>query len=353
MNDFLEVLHAGPAVTIQDLGRPGYARFGLSAGGAMDRYALAEGAVLLGNRCDDAALEMAGYGGKFRAADHPLWIALTGAPMQSSVDSRPIEWRSSMVLYPGQVLEVGAHLKGSYGGTYGYLHVAGGFELAPEIGAKGTHVRAGIGGINGTNIVAGTNLPVGPMSNSSGRNIPNKTMTLPNPDYLRRRSIRILWGPQSERFKESTRQRLVEEEFSLSHRRDRMAMRLQLKPGQTAFESLLTGLSDPVQDGDIQITGDGVPAILMREHQPTGGYPRIATVISADHAAVAQLATGESFRFELVSLDQAVEALRRWRNQIQSLARLVQPVVRSPEDIENLLDYNLIDGVVSAGDQTT
>lgn len=353
MSGRLEILHVGPSVTLQDHGRPGYARFGLSAGGAMDRYALIEGAVLLGNEHDDAALEMAGYGGKFRALDGPLWIALTGAPMNAYIDDKSIEWRSSLLLHPGEILEIGTPVKTSCTGTYGYLHITGGFEVKPEIGAKGTHLRAGIGGIEGKSLTPEISLSVGDNSADSGRLTPVAALRLPDPDYLRRRTIRILWGPQADRFKPETRQRLLDEEFRLSHRRDRMAMRLELESDQPAFESLLTGLSDPVQDGDIQMTGDGVPTILVREHQPTGGYPRVATVISADHAAVAQLPTGEPFRFEIVTLEQAVEALRQWRKQIRHLARLVEPVIRSPEEIDNLLDYNLIDGVISAGDQTT
>ncbi|MGI9317705.1 MAG: biotin-dependent carboxyltransferase family protein [bacterium] len=353
MNGLLEILDTGPAVTIQDQGRPGYARFGLSAGGAMDAYALAEGATLLGNRNYDAALEMAGYGGKFRAVNQSFWIALTGAPMQSYIDGKPVEWRTSLLLNPGQTLKIGATLNTTCKGTYGYLHVAGGIQVEPEIVAMGTHLRAGIGGIDGKVLTTGAQLSVGSTLNLRSKDTPHQAMTLPAPAYLKRRAIRVLWGPQAERFKESTRQRFLDEEFTLSHRRDRMAMRLQLGPDQPAFEALLTGLSDPIQDGDIQMTGDGVPAILMREHQPTGGYPRIATIISADHAAIAQLPTGEPFRFELITLDQAVEELRRWRNQMKSLAHAVQPVIRSPEEIDNLLDYNLIDGVISAGDPTT
>lgn len=318
----------------------------------MDCYALAEGAALLGNQKDDAVLEMAGYGGKFRTLDYPLWIALTGAAMQSSVDGRKVDWRCSLLLAPGQVLEVGSAVEGTLRGTYGYLHVAGGIRVDPEIGAMGTHLRAGVGGVDGKVLKAGTNLAIGPSGEDSERTPPQKAMMLPDPEYLGRRNIRLLWGPQSERFTQRTRQRLLAETFALSHRRDRMAMRLHLEPDQRPFESLLTGLSDPVQDGDIQMTGDGVPAILVREHQPTGGYPRIATVITADHAAVAQLPTGEPFQFELVTLDQAIEALKVWRAQIHTLAQAAQPVIRSPEDIDNLLDYNLIDGVISAGDQS-
>lgn len=345
MNGQLEVLNAGPALSIQDPGRPGHARFGLSAGGAMDPWALAEGEALLANPPGSAALEMAGYGGRFGARDQGFWCALTGAAMQARLDGEPLAWRRSFRLEPGQVLEVGAAIADrTDGGTWGYLHVAGGIDTPREIGARGTHLRAGLGGIDGTLLQSGVRLPVGDVSRA-----PSVPLALPDPAYLGRRRVRILWGPQSARFSDHTRQRLLTETFRLSHRRDRMAMRLDIGEADP-FEALLTGLSDPTMIGDIQVTGDGVPAILMREHQPTGGYPRIATVISADLCTTAQLPVGAAFRFELVTRDEAVDALRRWRHDLTRLQKLVSPLVRSVDQVDNLLDYNLIGGVVSARD---
>ncbi len=341
----LEILRAGPAMTIQDRGRPGYARFGLSAGGAMDPHALAEGSALIGNQADAAAIEMAGIGGRFRVTGGPLWLALCGAPMQATLDDRPLPWRCSFRAGPGQVLNIGGALTGvADAGTYGYLHVAGGFDTPLEIGARGNHLRAGIGGIDGKALAEGQVLPPGTADNGHHR-----ALRAPVPEHLGRREIRILWGPQSHRFRDDTRERLLAGTYSVSHRRDRMAMRLDIAGGEP-LESLLSGLSDPAMAGDIQVTGDGVPAILMREHQPTGGYPRIATVISADLAAAAQLPSGAPFRFVLVTRDEAVEALRDWRKSIATLAERASPVIRSPEQVDNLLAYNLIDGVVSAGD---
>ena len=316
----------------------------------MDPFALHEGAVLLGNDRDSAALEMAGYGGRFQFIDAPRWIALTGAEMKASIDGIGIPWRTSYLLHPGQVLEIGSVLTGPDQGSYGYLHIAGGISVPAEIGARGVHLRAGVGGIQGRVLGADMELPLQDSDPSTG-----KAQSLPTPEHLGQRTIRIVWGPHSKRFNASTRDRLLNETFQLSHQRDRMAMRLALGENQAPFEALLTGLSDPVQDGDIQMTGDGVPAILVREHQPTGGYPRIASVISADLAAVAQLPSAVPFRFELVSLDQAIEALARWRAMIQHLSCQRQPIPQSGVDqfrgdIRNLLDYNLIGGVVSADD---
>lgn len=340
-----EILRAGPALTIQDNGRPGYARFGLSAGGAMDRYALAEGAGLLDNHSACNALEMAGFGGRFRLINGSRWVALTGAPMRAAVDGKPACWRQSFELLAGQTLTIGSAIDGAAAGTYGYLSIAGGFDVAAEIGSGGTHIRAGIGGIQGKALQAGQQLQV----TAAGGNPPHPKK-LPAPDYFQQQHIRIMWGAQSHLFQQATRQRLLDQTFSIGLQRDRMAMRLQIAPGQPPFEALLAGLSAPVQAGDIQITGDGVAAVLVREHQPTGGYPRIATVISADLDRVAQFPVGKRLRFVLVSRQQAVAALQKYRAALANLATAARPVADWRAPSANLLDYNLIDGVVSAND---
>ncbi len=344
MTTVLKVLSAGPAVSIQDLGRPGFCRYGLSKGGAMDTFAMAEGAALLGNSVNDAAIEMAGFGGRYQAEGGAIFAALTGAPMKSTLGNTSVPWRTTFYIDEGQTLEIGS--AENQQGVYGYLHVLGGFQVTPEINSMSTHVRAGIGGIDGKVLSAGTTLEIGRVLDS-GAGI----STLPEPDHLSRNRLRILWGAQSDRFSKGTRERMLSETFCISHRRDRMAMRLTPLDSEQPFESLLSGLSDPVQDGEVQMTGDGVPAIVMREHQPTGGYPRIASVISADLAAAAQIPTGAPFHFELVGDEIATDALRDWRNRIAQLPSMVRPVVRSPYEIQNLLEYNLIDGVISARDE--
>ena len=110
----LKIVAAGPALTIQDRGRPGYLGFGVSAGGAMDRYALAEGQALLGNGADSAAIEMTGTGGRFTAEGGDLWIALTGAPFRASVEGVAQKWRAAFLLKAGNVLEIGPATGGNW-----------------------------------------------------------------------------------------------------------------------------------------------------------------------------------------------------------------------------------------------
>ena len=148
----LIVQDAGPGVSVQDLGRPGYLAFGLSRGGAADRLAMAEGAALLHQSEGLAALEMAGMGGIFEVS-HDTRIALTGAPMRASVDGAPLAWNASHLLHAGSRLSIGAATRG----VYGYLHLGGGIATPERLGARSAHLAAGLGAL----IAAGDALPLG------------------------------------------------------------------------------------------------------------------------------------------------------------------------------------------------
>lgn len=328
----LRILSISPTASIQDRGRPGLLRYGVSPGGAMDGYGLAEGQALLGNAADDAALEMAGHGGSFRA-EGEVWASLSGAPMQASLNGQPLRWRQSLHLLDGDTLTIGATLKG----VYGYLHVAGGFQTELVLGARSTHVRAGFGHLP----KAGDLLPVGLVP-------PNPLpLALPCPEYFDRRRIRALWGPQSHLFDDRARSRFATARFSVSDKRDRMGM--QILPDCPPFQGDggLSIASDATLPGDIQIIGNGIPAVLLADRGPTGGYPRIATVITADIDALAQIGSGDSFAISIVDRSDAVSAISEYRRAIKALPGQAEPVLRDPRDMADLLSYNLIDGVTT------
>ena len=138
----LTILRAGPALSVQDLGRPGHLSEGLSPGGAMDRLALLEAAALLDLPDVVPAIEMASTGGRF-SVDAPMRIALTGAPMKAAVDGAPAPWAATVLLLPGQVLEIG----GATAGTYGYLTPAGGIRSPDWLGSRSAHLVIGVGGL--------------------------------------------------------------------------------------------------------------------------------------------------------------------------------------------------------------
>ncbi|WP_305970893.1 MULTISPECIES: biotin-dependent carboxyltransferase family protein [unclassified Mameliella] len=328
----LEILQAGPGATVQDGGRPGYMALGLSRGGAADRLALAEGAALL-RQPVRTALELAGYGGRFRA-DVPCRIALTGAPMRATLDGAPLAWNASHALPAGADLEIG----GALHGVYGYLTLGGGFDLPEELEARSAHLNAGLGRL----LEAGDRLPLAPdTGHETG-------LTLDPMDRFGGGVLRVLPSLQTGMFPEDMRARFVAERFARDSRGNRMGIRLLPEGegyGLTEGQSIV---SEVITPGDIQIPGDGAPYVLLYECQTTGGYPRIGTVIPADLPRVAQAAPGAELRFRFVTRDEALEAEGAFRRGLENIA--VRPLVRDPADMPDLLSYELIGGV-TAGEE--
>ena len=336
MSGGLIVHRAGPSLTLQDLGRPGYLGFGLSRGGAADRLALAEGAALLGQGDDLAALEMAGMGGDFEAAQD-LRIALTGAPMRAAIDGTRIAWNASHTLPQGAKLTIG----GAETGTYGYLHVGGGFTAPHELGSCGAHLASGLG----TVVQAGTRLDV---AQDHAPGMVNRL--LPVDPRFEGGEVRVVPSLQTDFFPEAEVARFETTDFKRDAKGSRMGVRLTSDDTGFHSDAGLSVLSEVVVPGDIQITGDGTPFVLLSECQTTGGYPRIASVLPCDLPKVVQASPGASLRFRFISLEEAVTAERRATAHRQALRGMLAPLVRSPHDIRDLLAYQLISGVTAGDD---
>ncbi|MEX3313965.1 biotin-dependent carboxyltransferase family protein [Sulfitobacter sp. PS-8MA] len=329
----LTILQTGPAMTVQDLGRPGYRALGLTHGGAADPIALHEGAALLGQDPNSAALEMAGSGGQF-TADTDIRIALTGAQMQVNLDGEPLAWNASHLLPAGATLTIG----GARDGAYGYLHLGGGFDVAPVMGSRSSHLAAGIG----HQLQSGDSLPVG--EDAGGET----SQTLPRDSRFGAERVRIVASMQTDAFDDATRARFTQTTFRRDPRANRMGARMDHDGDGFATGGQLTIVSEVISPGDIQITGDGAPFVLMCECQTTGGYPRIGTVIPCDLPIVAQAQPGAALRFEFIDLDEALAAETRHRAALAALPKQRQPLLRDPARIRDLLAYQLISGVVSA-----
>ncbi len=330
----LRVLTIGPACTIQDQGRSGFLDQGLSRSGAADQLALHEGATLLGQSPECAALEMAGTGGTFEAM-RPLSIALTGAPMQASIDGSPALWNASHALEAGQQLAIGAVKQGNYG----YLHLGGGIDAPVFLGSRSAHLTANVGRV----VQAGDVLPTGSESGSAGRK-------LRRDDRFAGGTLRAVASFQTSLFDQETQDRFARTAFRRGARANRMGMQLDSDGEGFAAKGQLNILSEVITPGDIQMTGTGNPFILLPECQTTGGYPRIATVLPCDLPRAAQTPAGRQVRFEFVSMDEAVALHAAYLTDLARLAGRVEHLVRDPHDIPDLLSYQLIGGMVSATD---
>ncbi len=336
MSRLLRVIEAGPSVSVQDLGRPGYLACGLSCGGAADRLALLEGAALLGQDPDAAALEMVGRGGVFEA-DGALRIALTGARMEAKAGGRTLEWNASHRIEAGQRLTIG----GTRSGVYGYLHVGGGIATASVLGSRSAHLNVRLIGA----VTSGAALPLGPDPDPSGAE-----MALAPPDRMDGGTVRILPVAQTALFAPAELARFEATVFTRDPRGNRHGVRLAFEGDPFRTEGQLDLLSEIVTPGDIQMTGTGDPYVLLPECQTTGGYPRIGTVHPGDLPVVAQAAPGRRLQFRFVTLEEALAAQATEAAALRRLAGQVHRRVRDVAEMSDLLSYQLISGV-TAGDE--
>ena len=331
----IRILSAGPGATLQDSGRHGYLRFGVTAAGPMDQLAHATANLAVGNSAGATALEVSPGGIEVTAESGSLSIAIVGGEFDVSLDGRPLPASAVLNLDEGAVLKIRAGRSGSWC----YLAVAGRFVVPKVLGSHATHTRTGFGGIDGRAIVAGDRLGI----ERSGEPRPSPgAITAP---WLDRPAspIRVVLGPQHDYFAADQIAAFLAGPWSVSDRRDRMAYFLE--GPRLAHVRGYNIVSDGIAMGAVQVPGDGRPIVLMADRQSTGGYPKIATVIGPDLGRLAQARPGTSFRFEAVSIGEAVAA-RREEAAWLSRAIVVEPVVRTHFSSEFLLGLNLIDGVV-------
>jgi allophanate hydrolase len=335
MTRALQILSAGLGVSVQDMGRPGLLAMGISRGGAADPVAIAEGAVLLGQSADLAVLEMAGMGGQFTTSAD-VRIALTGAEMQVDLDGQALRWNASHVMPKGSRLNIGA----AKNGTYGYLSVGGGFGVPLVMGSRSTHVSAGIG----HQIIDGGELPIGiDQSDQTG------LLIEPIPRFGGG-VVRISPSVQTSLF-QAELHRFEMTEFTRDMRGNRMGVRMDSATKGFGSDLGLSLLSEVIVPGDIQITGDGSPFVLLCECQTTGGYPRIGTVLPCDLPRVVQARPGTSLQFQFVELENAIAAEQAHRAALVALPKTLKPLLRNPHDMMDLLSYDLISGMITGTEE--
>ncbi|MEC8629477.1 MAG: biotin-dependent carboxyltransferase family protein [Pseudomonadota bacterium] len=332
MSDLI-LIQTAPGHSIQDLGRSGLRNMGLSRGGAADPLALHEAAALLGHCAPVAALEMAGIGGTFTVTA-PTRIALTGAPMRAKIGTRDIQWNASHTLHPGEHLIIGAVTAG----TYGYLTAAGGFATPEVLNSRSTHRTAGLT----FDLQGRMRLPLLPDPNADA-----SPMGLRPDNRFDGGDIRFIAGPQTDLFGVETLTRFQDTAFTRSATANRQGVRLDADTAPFRADMPDGFLSDFILEGDLQMTGDGRPYVLLCECQTIGGYPRIGTVIDADLPRIAQAPMGATLRFRMITLEAADEIAARYAKDIAALSRRATPLIRDPATIPDLLSYQLISGMIT------
>ncbi|MGI3170920.1 biotin-dependent carboxyltransferase family protein [Pseudooceanicola sp. C21-150M6] len=336
MTGQLVIRQAGPGLSVQDAGRPDMTGIGLSRGGAADRLALAEGAALLRQAQPGAALEMAGMGGRFEVTQ-PTRIALTGAPMTARIGDRSVSWNASHRLEPGEVLTIGA----ATAGIYGYLSFPGGIVTDPVLGSRSTHLAGGVGRL----ITDGDRLPVGPDPDVA---LPG--YVLPPSSRFEGGTVRYVYGPQTGLFSAAEVSRFEATEFFRDRSGNRQGVRLKMEVPPFVSEAPENLASEFIFEGDIQMTGAGVPYVLLAECQTMGGYPRIGTVVPDDLPLIAQARPDMRLTFRRLPSEELATASTPLTGLIAQARRLIRPLVRDPRHMPDLLSYSLISGVTAGDD---
>lgn len=339
MKALLRIVAAGPGVTLQDAGRRGHLRFGVTPAGPMDDGAFIAANLAVGAAPGAAVIEVSLGGVELEADGAPIGLAVMGGEFDVRLDGREVPSACFLSLEPGSRLSIRAGLSGAWC----YVAVAGRFDLPATLGSLATHTRSKIGGLEGRGLRAGDALPIADL-----RLAPAGPLAISAPWLAgAEAAMRIVLGPQDDYFTEEAIDALLSQRWTISPQSDRMAYRLN-GPRLTHAKGHDI-VSDGVALGAIQVPGDGTPLVLMADRQPTGGYPKIATVIGADIGPFAQLRPGDSFSFAAASLDEAVAA-RRARREAMARGLGLEPIVRSEFSSEFLLTANLIGGVADANE---
>lgn len=299
----LEIFEAGLFNTIQDLGRNGSQQYGVTRGGAMDTLALRAANFLLGNTENAACIEIVSPNFSARALEKCV-VSVTGAKYILRVGERLAPNNAALFLRAGDVLQFDA----AEWGRYAYLGIPGGIDVPRVLGSRGTALRDGFGGVGGRALQTGdvlssceNDFPLERAGKILGDAVKNY--------YARANPLRIIFGPHDEFFDDNAREKFLQNDFFVSDLSDRMGMRLRGEPiARNQGEVLSCG----VTRGAIQIPPDGQPIVLQADHQTTGGYPILATVIRADIPRLAQKRAGARVHFELTTLPRAREALAEW-----------------------------------------
>ncbi len=332
----LIVERCGPGTTLQDGGRFGWQRFGLGPAGAMDRTAMARANLLVGNAPETGAIEFALAGGRFRVEGGSVRVALAGAAADLKIDGRPIPPLWSGTADEGAKIDIGA----ARDGLFMYLAIAGGLDVPADLGAVATHMRAGIGGIAGRNLRSGDRLPCRSTNPAGSDQELGPAHSLGATDG----PVRVMLGPQDDYFSAAGLATFLGEPYTVSPQADRMGFRLtgpKIEHGPKGYNIV----SDGIATGSIQVPGMGEPLILLADRQTTGGYPKIATVITADLGRLAQMRPGTTLRFKAVTRAEAVAVLAAERAELEAFRAHLRPQSGTIGlTSERLLSLNLIDG---------
>tara|TARA_S200000501_G_scaffold8750_1_gene7797 strand:- start:5865 stop:6794 length:930 start_codon:yes stop_codon:yes gene_type:complete len=299
------VINSGVQTTIQDLGRRNKAHLGISAAGAADAYSMKIANIIVGNNIGQPILEMTLFGGEYKFQKDAI-IAFAGSIFKVSIDGESIEFYKSYKIKNGCTIKIGPTIEGARC----YLAVRGGLKVPSSMNSHSTHILSGIGGHKGRALKKGDEINIFDLEDDFA---PKKNFR--SPPKIKRDTIRITEGIQHNFFSKLMKNNFLKNEFKVSTQFDRMGIHLQ-GPKIIPIEKNDI-ITEGIPLGGVQIPGNGNPIISFVDHQTTGGYPKIANVITADLCKVGQLKPDDQLQFEMVTIKEA-EYLRLFQEKYLS-----------------------------------
>jgi biotin-dependent carboxylase-like uncharacterized protein len=334
----LVITAISPGSSVQDAGRFGAQRYGLVPSGAVDRVALAAANALLGNALFAAAIEIGPLNAVVTARGGAVRVALTGATRPADLAGQPVALNTSVTLNDGESLNIGV----ARGGVFGYLAIAGGVQGEPMFDSLAVNARAGLGSPYPRPLQPGDELQLATAVGSSGS---ETRIDLPASSDG---PIRVVMGPQDDEFGDDAIRAFLDSEWKISAMSDRMGYRLEGPAIKHLHGHNI--VSDGTVNGSIQVPGNGAPIVLMPDRGTSGGYPKIATVISTDLGRFGQTQPGRGFHFKAISMAEAQAEYRATADLLRSLPGRVQDADMRTLDIEALASANVAGVAVSATD---
>ncbi|MFO1273981.1 MAG: biotin-dependent carboxyltransferase family protein [Rubrivivax sp.] len=312
----IEVLATGALATVQDLGREGALRWGVGSAGAMDPLALAAGNVLLGNEEGAAAVEVPVF--PFAVRFHAdAAFAVTGADTDARLEGRPVLPWTTVQARAGQTLALGLPRRGAtWPASRAYLCLAGGVAVPAVLGSRSTQLRGAFGGHEGRPLRVGDRLGVGTANEGwvEGLGLVPPAVAMPRP------ALRVLPAAEYTAYTEASRAAFWQQDWKITAQSDRYGYRLEGQPLQALAPVEMR--SHGIVPGVIQVPPGGQPIVQMRDAQPSGGYPKLGTVIDADLWRLGQAPVGSRVRFvecdwagalaALAENDHWLAEARRW-----------------------------------------
>lgn len=305
----IKVITPGMLSTIQDGGRKGFAAMGFNASGVMDVRSYHIANALVGNFTDEAVIEMTYLGGSFKFLESN-YIAITGADMSPKIDGVPVEMYTTVFVKQDETLTFSA----AKSGMRAYIAVRGGIDVPVIMGSRSTNLKCKLGGLDGRPLKAGDIVPCRDVYDEFQKHLIHSA---PKEDFGSDEiTVRVLLGPQDDYFTDHGIKTFLNSTYTVTNESDRMGCKLSGE--KIEYKNTVDIISDGIVFGSIQIPRTGNPIIMLADRQTTGGYAKIATVISVDLPLLAQARPGTKVHFELIDRQKSERLLKQEQKEFHS-----------------------------------